>query len=98
SSSPERLTTSPTASRSWHAIRSYARAWARRDGNASSRATPSSGWSTTSTGSTASCSVRKACEDAEGGLPLAGRGQETGLPPDRDVRVVAEDEPDHQVD
>ena len=70
----------------------------RRAASACCRAMRSSGSSTTSTSSTGRCSVRQAGEDAEGRLLLPGCGQEAGLPSDREIRVVAEHEPEHQVD
>src|SRR5207344_1926453 len=89
---------SPTGWSGSRAIRSSASAWGAGDASGCYRATRSTASSRTSTSSIGRCSVRQTCEGAERRLLLAGRREETGLPADADVRVVAKHEPDHQVD
>src|SRR5712691_504105 len=93
-----RRTTSQTGSAALHATPRSAQEWARRAASACCRATPSTVSWTTSTSSIARCSMRQAREHAECRLLLPCRGQEAGLPPDREIRVIAEHEPDHHVD
>src|SRR6476661_7947904 len=98
SSKQARPAISPTGWSSSRAIRSSASAWGAEGASGCYRATRSSASSRMSTSSIGRCSVRQTCEGAERRLLLAGGREETGLPADADVRVVAQHEPDHQVD